>query len=86
MSDKYPSYEDLFKELKNIRQEIKVIMDKHNIYDWPYEEEFPDWVVQESRLTPEGRCRLSELGQAVVEIKQTISNRLGDKTKKQLGL
>jgi len=38
MSDNYPSYKELFQELKAKRQEIKGIMHQHHIFGWPHEE------------------------------------------------
>ena len=79
MEDDYPSYKELFQELKVKRQEIKGLMHKHNIFGWPDEAEFPTWMAQETRLTPLGRERLTQLGKDVVHIKKLMTLRLDRK-------
>lgn len=75
----YPSYKELFQELKIKRQEIKGLMHKHNIFGWPDESKFPAWMEQETRLRAAGRARLAELGEDVVHIKKLMALRLDRK-------
>ena len=79
MNDDYPSYAELFQELKVKREAIKGLMHKHHIFGWPDEKEFPAWAKQETRLSPEGRNDLIELADDVVHIKKLMASRLDRK-------
>lgn len=80
MGDNYPSYKELFKELRIKRQKIERVMRRHNIFDWPLEYEFDTWMKEEPRLTKSGREELAELAKEVSNIKAHISLRLERKS------
>ena len=83
MNKDYPSYDEIGNDISDRRQQIKCILEDHNIFKWPREEDFAAWLENESRISAEGKKDAIQLAEEVLELKALMSKIFLSKAKKK---